>query len=129
MSYENLKPFCEHHRIRILDTNKRAHVYHKVNLNYFRDPMDFNQVQSHIDIVRDTEPLYTIEIAESELKQIAEFEEQVFNNAKQTGHYNLFQTIMEQEEQEAYLRSKYPAVKKAYEQYSLMLKLAESGEL
>jgi hypothetical protein len=36
---------------------------------------------------------------------------------------------MEQKERERALRDKYPAVKKAYEQYSLMLKLAESGEL
>jgi hypothetical protein len=48
---------------------------------------------------------------------------------KQTGHYNLFEVLMEQKEQEQYLRTKYPAVRKAYEQYSLMLKLAESGEL
>ena len=36
---------------------------------------------------------------------------------------------MEQKEREKYLRDKYPAVRKAYEQYSLMLKMAESGEL
>jgi hypothetical protein len=89
--------------------------------------MDFNRVYE--DIICDSEPLYTIEIAESELERIAEFEQQVFNNAKKTGHYNLFQTIIEQKEQEQYLKNRYPAVKKAYEQYSLMLKLAESGEL
>jgi hypothetical protein len=53
----------------------------------------------------------------------------VFNNMKKTGHYRLFEVMMDQKEQEAYLRNKYPAVRKAYEQYSLMLKLAESGEL
>jgi hypothetical protein len=126
---DNVKKFCEDHRIRVLDTNKRAHVYHKVNLNYFRDPSNFDMIQSHIDVVRDTEPLYTVEIAESELERIAEFEQQVFNNAKRTGHYNMFQAVMEQKEEEKYLRNKYSAVKKAYEQYSLMLKLAQSGEL
>jgi hypothetical protein len=45
------------------------------------------------------------------------------------GHFNLFETLMEQKEQEKYLRENYPAVKKAYEHYSLMLKLAQSGEL
>jgi hypothetical protein len=45
------------------------------------------------------------------------------------GHYRMFETLMEQKEHEKYLKDKYPAVKKAYEQYSLMLKLAESGEL
>jgi hypothetical protein len=126
---DNIKNFCADHRIRVLDTNKRAHVYHKVNLNYFRDPSSFDMIQSHIDVVRDTEPLYTVEIAESELERIAEFEQQVFNNAKRTGHYNMFQAVMEQKEEEKYLRDKYAAVRKAYEQYSLMLKLAQSGEL
>jgi hypothetical protein len=41
----------------------------------------------------------------------------------------MFEILMAQKEQERYLRDKYPAVKKAYEHYSLMLKIAESGEL
>ena len=43
--------------------------------------------------------------------------------------YKVQKRIIDQKEQEKYLKEKYPAVKKAYEQYSLMLKLAESGEL
>lgn len=125
---ENIKQFCEQHQIRVLDTNKRASRYHKVNMKYFRDPMDFNKV-SLVDIVNDSEPLYTVEIAESELEKIADFESQVFNNMKKQGHYHMFEMLMEQKEQEKYLSNKYPAVKRAYEHYSLMLKLAESGEL
>ena len=125
----NIREFCEHHRIRVVDTNKRAHRYHKVNLNYFKDPADFNQIKSYIDVINDSEPLYTVEIAESELERIASFESEVFNNMAKHGHYRLFEALMEQKEQEKYLKNKYPAVKKAYEQYSLMLKLAESGEL
>jgi hypothetical protein len=127
MSNENVKQFCYHHSIRVLDTNKRASRYHKVNIKYFKDPMDFNRIYE--DVVMDSEPLYTVEIAESELERIANFEAEVFNNMKQQGHYRMFETLMEQKEQEKYLKEKYPAVKKAYEQYSLMLKLAESGEL
>jgi len=128
MSNENIKEFCVHHRIRVLDTNKRAHRYQRINMQYFRDPMDFNKV-SLVDVVNDTEPLYTVEIAQSELERIADFESEVFNNMKKQGHYRMFETLMEQKEREQFLRDKYPAVKKAYEQYSLMLKLAESGEL
>ena len=124
---DKIQSFCEHHRIRILDTNKRASRYHKVNINYFRDPMDFNHVYK--DIAFDSEPLYTVEIAESELESVAKFEFEVFNNMKEKGHYRMFETLMEQKEHEQYLKEKYPAVKKAYEQYSLMLKLAESGEM
>jgi len=125
---ENIKQFCEQHQIRVLDTNKRAHRYHRINMQYFRDPMDFNNV-SLVDIVNDTEPLYTVEIAQSELERIADFEAQVFNNMKKQGHYQMFEMIMEQKEREKYIKNKYPAVNKAYEHYSLMLKLAESGEL
>lgn len=127
MSMENVKSFCEQHQIRVLDTNKRASRHHKVNINYFKDPMDFNRAYEHV--VYDSEPLYTVEIAESELERIADFESEVFNNMKKQGHYRMFEMIMEQKEQEKYLSNKYPAVKKAYEHYSLMLKLAESGEL
>ena len=123
----SIKEFCNKHSIRVLDTNKRASRYHKVNLSYFNDPMDYNKVFQ--DIVHDSEPLYTVEIAESELERIAEFEAKVFNNMKEHGHYRLFETLMEQKEKEKYLKNKYSAVKKAYEHYSLMLKLAESGEL
>jgi len=128
MNSETVKEFCNHHSIRVLDTNKRASRYHKVNINYFKDPMDFNRVYDE-HIVCDSEPLYTIEIAESELERIADFESEVFNNMKKQGHYRMFEMLMEQKEREKFLRNKYPAVKKAYESYSLVLKLAESGEL
>ena len=125
---ENVKSFCEQHQIRVLDTNKRAHRYRRTNMQYFRDPMDFNKV-SLVDVVNDSEPLYTVEIAESELEKIADFEAEVFNHMRKQGHYRIFEILMEQKEREKYLRDKYPAVNNAYKQYSLMLKLAESGEL
>lgn len=127
MSKDTLEKFCQQHSIRVLDTNKRAHRYHKVNVKFFKDPMDFNRVYE--DVVIDSEPLYTVEISESELERLAEFEAQVFNNMKTRGHHNMFEVLMEQKEHEKYLKEKYPAVKKAYEHYSLILKLAESGEL
>jgi hypothetical protein len=122
------KNFCHDHRIRVVDSSKRAHKHTKANVSLFRYPEDYNLFQQGI-ITFETETLYTIEISESELDRIADFESQVFNNMKQTGHYNLFEVLMDQKEQEQYLRAKYPAVRKAYEQYSLMLKMAESGEL
>lgn len=123
----SIKEFCNKHSIRVLDTNKRTSRYHKINLNYFNDPMDYNKVFQHIE--HESEPLYTVEIAESELERIADFENQVFNNMKEHGHYKMFEVMAEQKEQEKYLKNKYASVKKAYEHYSLMLKLAESGEL
>lgn len=123
-----IKDFCQSHNIKVLDTNKRAHKYHKIDIRYFSDPMDYNRVNP-MAMEYETEPLYTIEIAKSELEKIAAFESQVFNHMKQKGHYDMFNMIMEQKEREKYFKEKYPAVRKAYEQYSLILKMAESGEL
>jgi len=123
-----LRKFCETHSIKVLDTTKRAHRINKFNIKYFTHSEDLNTLAKEF-IAYDTEPLYTVEIAESELEKIAEFESQVFNHLEQRGHYDMFNYIMEQKEKEKFLRHTYPSVKKAYEHYSLMLKLAESGEL
>lgn len=123
-----VREFCNKHGIKFVDRNKRAHKFTKAEIKFFNDPTDYNVL--YRDQLRfETEPLYTIEIAESELQRIADFESQVFNHMKQHGHYDMFNYIMEQKEREKYLKNKYPAVKKAYEQYSLILKMAESGEL
>lgn len=123
-----LKEWCHQHSVKVVDSSKRAYVHAPINVKYFTNPMDYNLVLQ--DSIRyETQPLYTIEIAESELTKIAEFESQVFNNMRTQGHYAMFEHLMEQKEQEKFLRDNYPAVKKAYEHYSLMLKLAKSGEL
>jgi hypothetical protein len=130
MSSQNdtLKKFVYDHGIRVVDSNKRAykHTRQHTQLFAFADSYD-KFVTDHLTF--DTETLYTVEISESEFNRIAEFESQVFNNLRESGHYRLFETVMEQKEQEKYLRDNYPAVKKAFEHYSLMLKLAQSGEL
>ena len=124
-----MNEFCQRHKINIVDTNKRYATYTSLRPQYFNNPDDYNSINT--EIVNSFEPLYTITIPFSELERIKEFEEQVFNNMKQYGahHYQMFEVMMEQKHQEKRLRDKYTAVKKAYEHYSLMLKLAESGEL
>ena len=129
---DDVKNFLEHHMIRIIDDQKRAHKHTRLNANslkFFTDPLDYNKITALEKISFETEKLYTVEIAESELERISKFEAQVFNNMKEHGHYNIFETLMGLKEEEHYMRTKYPAVQKAYEHYSLMLKMAESGEL
>jgi hypothetical protein len=125
----NLKDFIHDHRINILDDNKRAHKHTLMNTKFFQFPNDYNVMTAMDTMQYETERLYTVEVSESELTRIADFESEVFNNMKKQGHYRLFENLMEQKEKEKYLKNKYPAVKKAYEHYSLMLKLAETGEL
>lgn len=123
-----LKDFIDSHRINIVDSNKRAHRLTKMHTRFFNFENDYNKFVNDT-ITFETEVLHTVEISQSELEKIAVFEHEVFNNMRTQGHYNMFETLMEQKEQERYFRDNYPAVRKAYEQYSLMLKLAQSGEL
>ena len=125
----NVKDFIQDHRINIVDDNKRAHKHSRMNTAFFQYSDDYNKMNAMETMQYETERLYTVEISESELTRIADFESEVFSNMKKQGHYRLFENLMEQKEQEKYLKNKYPAVKKAYEHYSLMLKLAETGEL
>jgi hypothetical protein len=122
----NLEKFVNNHGIKILDDNKRACRYRKVNMDFFKYQNDYNIINSNVEY--ETEKLYTLEISESELQKISDFESEVFNHMNQKGHYNMFETLMDQKQQEKYLREKYPAVKKAYENYSLILKMANEGQ-
>jgi len=126
---DNVKKFVEHHRINVIDDNKRAYKHTRMNTKFFQFPNDYNMMTATPAIQYETVKLLTVEITEDTLERIADFESEVFNNMRDQGHYRMFETLMEQKEEEKHLRNKYPAVKKAYEHYSLMLKLAESGEL
>lgn len=129
MSQENVKKFVEHHRINVIDDNKRAYKHTRMDVKYFQFPDDYNKMNTTQAMQYETVKLLTVEITEDTLERIADFETEVFNNMRDQGHYRMFETLMEQKEKEKYLRFTYPAVKKAYEHYSLMLKLAESGEM
>lgn len=125
----DIKKFLNDHGIRVLDDSKRAYKNNKFNTTLFQFPDDYNKFIKDEFVRYDTEKLYTVEIAESELERLARFEAEVYNHMQERGHFGIFEAIMYQKEQEQYLKEKYPAVKKAYEQYSLLLKLAKSGEL
>ena len=129
MSQKNFTKFIQYHRIQVIDDNKRAHKMTRMHVKYFNNPADYNELVEMNAMNFETERLLTVEIAESELQRIADLEAEVFNNLHERGHYRMFEHMMELKEREQYLKNKYPAVNKAYEHYSLMLKLAESGEL
>jgi predicted subunit of tRNA(5-methylaminomethyl-2-thiouridylate) methyltransferase len=129
MSEDNIEKFLKYHDMQVIDDNKRAYKHTRMNVKYFNNFADYNELTATDAIQYETERLLTVEITESELQRIADFEAEVFNNLKEHGHYRMFEHMTQLKEREKYLKNKYPAVKKAYEHYSLMLKLAESGEL
>jgi hypothetical protein len=80
-------------------------------------------VRDHLNY--ETEQVYTVEIPEGRLRALIEMEKRFFKWQRHSqGEVDMFQTLMDKEREEAYLRSTKPAVQKAYEQYSIMLNLA-----
>ena len=120
--------FIKKHNIKIIDDQKRAYISNGYNTKYFQFSDDYNKIIRD-PVSYETETLYTLEISKSRLESIARFEMEVMNHLKDRGHYNMFEEIMAQKEKEYIYKEKYNAVKKAYEHYSLLLKMAESGEL
>jgi hypothetical protein len=117
-----LNKFCENYEVKIVSDSGRYARY--------RPPVFFSD-PGRADIVRNdvidyhTEKLYTLQIPESRLKTLVDMEKRFFNNfPHDKGHSDMFDMLMSKEREEAHYRHTNEAVKKAYEQYSLMLNLA-----
>lgn len=125
-----LEKWLQSHQMSVVDVNYRNVVSSIPLFDLFRNPDDYNRIEERYARY-ETETYYVVNVPERQLRKIQEFEDQVFGNMKNQdyGHYNLFEVLMQQKEEERDLRKKYPAVQNAYEQYSLMLKLAKSGDI
>jgi hypothetical protein len=124
MNEEKMEKFLHNHQIKILNDQKRYQRYHRIP-TYFDNIEDYNAVV--MDTIFKTEKLYTVEIPESELHRLAEFEHDVFKHMASSGTLDIFNMLIDQKEEEKSLREQFPSVQKAYEHYSLMLTLAKSG--
>lgn len=119
---KELDQFCENYEVRVLNDSKRRARYHPPR--FFTDPSRADLIRNDI-IEYETEQVYTLEIPEGRLRALVEMEKRFYKwqNHSQ-GEVDMFQTLMDKEREEAHFRHTNEAVKKAYEQYSLMLNLA-----
>lgn len=74
-----------------------------------------------------TEPLLTIQLPKSKFEAIVDTEATFYNNIQESSQRHLFQTWMQQQQEEKYLRQKNAAVKLAYEQYHLLLNMCKEN--
>jgi hypothetical protein len=76
-------------------------------------------------VMYETEKVFTMEIPEGRLRSLVEMEQRFFKWQRHSkGEVDMFQTLMDKEREEAHYRFTNEAVKKAYEQYSIVLNLA-----
>jgi hypothetical protein len=118
---DKLKDFCKNYEVKVVNDNGRYARYRPPT--FFTDPENAAIIRDDI-IEYQTEKLYTLQIPESRLKTLVELEKRFYNHRNSEGMRDMFETLMDKEREEAYYRHTNEAVKKAYEQYSLMLNLA-----
>jgi len=117
-----LKNFCENYEVRVLDNQKRRARYHPPR--FFTDPERADIIRKDI-VEYEHERVYTVEIPEGRLQALVELERRFWRWQEHSrGEVDMFQTLMDKEREEAYYRNSNEAVRKAYEQYSIMLNLA-----
>lgn len=118
---DKLKKFCENYEVKVVnDTGRYARYRPPV---FFSDPSRADLIRNDIQEFQ-TEKLYTVQIPESRLNTLVEMEGRFHNYAEGRGRRDMFEILMDKEREEAFYRNSNEAVKKAYEQYSLMLHLA-----
>ena len=119
---EELKNFCENYEVRVLNDTKRRARYHPPK--FFTDPERADIIRN--DIVEfEHEKVITMEIPEGRLRALIEMERRFYKWQRHSkSEVDMFETLMNKEREEAFYRNSNPAVKKAYEQYSIMLNLA-----
>ena len=122
MDDNKLKNFCENYEVRVLDNQKRRARYYPPK--FFTDPERADIIRK--DVVEfEHERVFTVEIPEGRLRALVELEQRFWkwqNHSR--GEVDMFQTLMDKEREEAFYRNSNEAVRKAYEQYSIMLNLA-----
>jgi hypothetical protein len=116
-----LKDFCRNYEVNVLNDSKRRARYHPPQ--FFTDPERADIITRNMTY--ETECVYTVEIPEGRFRALVELEQRFFKwQHHSRGEVDMFQTLMDKEREEAHYRHTSPAVKKAYEQYSIMLNLA-----
>lgn len=118
---EKFKDFCKNYEVKVVSDNGRYARYRPPT--FFTDPTRADIIRNDL-IDLHTEKLYTLQIPESRLSTLVEMEGRFYNHSQNPGMRNMFETLMDKEREEAFLRQTNPAVQKAYEQYSIMLNLA-----
>jgi hypothetical protein len=118
---KELDQFCNNYEVRILNDQKRRARYHPPQ--FFTDPERADIITRNMTY--ETEQVYTVEIPEGRFRALVELEQRFFKwQHHSRGEVDMFQTLIDKEREEAFYRNSNEAVRKAYEQYSIMLNLA-----
>lgn len=119
---KELDQFCENYEVRVLNDQKRRARYHPPR--FFTEPLRADIIRNDV-VEYETEKVYTLEIPEGRLRALIELEQRFFKwQAHNKGEIDMFEMLMDKEREEAFYRNTNEGIKKAYEQYSILLNLS-----
>lgn len=117
---KNIKKFVHENRIKVVETTKRKAVP-----DYLFTDYRFDYKNEYLQEVY-SEPIYCLELAERDLEFISNIYAASIDSLERYGEYNPYMRLMYDQETEKELRRKNAALKKAYDHYQLLLKMAKS---
>jgi hypothetical protein len=121
MDNDKLSEFCKNYDVKVVSDSGRYARYRPPV--FFSDPTRADIIRNDLQEFQ-TEKLYTVQIPESRLETLIEMEKRFYNHRNSEGMRDMFETLMDKEREESYLRNTNKAIQKAYEQYSMLLNLA-----
>jgi len=121
MDNEKLKTFCKNYEVKVVNDTQRYARFRPPT--FFTDPERADIIRNDITEYQ-TEKLYTVQIPESRLKTLIELENRFYNHRNSEGMRDMFETLMDKEREETFYRNTNAGIRKAYEQYSILLNLA-----
>jgi len=118
---KKLQEFCKNYEVKVVNDTQRYARYRPPT--FFTDPERADIIRNDL-IDFQTEKLFTVQIPESRLNTLVELENRFMNFRNSDHSRDMFELIMDKEREESFYRNSNAAVKKAYEQYSMLLNLA-----
>lgn len=116
------KNFIERYEVKILNDTGRCSRRTRNHI-YWSDPKDCNYIEDE-EPKFETDRLITLSIPEFYLQRLIEIEKRFFAGESNNDVVrNLFDTYIDKEFEEALLRKNNEAIKKAYQNYSMLLHL------
>jgi len=119
---EASKRFYDRYEIKVLNDTGRC-LRRSRNVEYWSDPQDANYIEER-DVTTETDNLITLSIPEFYLKRLIQIENKFFAGESNNDVVrNMFDTYIDKEFEESVLRKNNKAIKKAYQDYSMLLHL------
>lgn len=121
---EKLQKFFKNYDVHVESDSKRCHRYidRMPPADFFVDPKDAAICASNYRV--EYEKMYTISIPESRLRTLVELEDRISRYHHHPRDMDMLSVLMDKERQEAALRHQNEGIRKAWEQYSMLLHLA-----